>query len=814
MFVVRARSRAPEAERRGLPEAPARRPHGRRRGRHAGTASRRPRRSAAPGAVIRVVGRFQVDSRYGAGAHRPRAAAGRRRRVRPGRPHRGAADPVRADGRGPPCARRTRCRSRTCASCSTRCSIRRSESGRLYHEAPAAKYYHQAYRHGLLEHCLSVAQGVSALAATFPGIDRDVAVTGALLHDIGKLEAYAWTGQAHRAHGRRQAARRDPARLLQGAPRDRGIEGFPAAAPRPLLHIILSHHGKLEHGSPVVPCTREATLVHFMDNLGGNLGSFDRIQKSLADGVALVGLRPRHLGLGVLRARRQRARSRLARRSQAGAQSDRDRTSQPQIAGFGSRPLASVPAYPRERHGERHREADPAAVPDLVPHGRAAARLGARDQGRTWRATREMNDEASRAASTRPRGAGVARHRAQGRQARRGLLRGRELLAAARRTSTSRRSSSRTRSWARCAWRCTCSTASSPTPSRCGWRCSSSPGASPRRCDAPEERSVAMAVTADSGGRELSQRLSKVETAIFRRKTILFDYYTIGRDAVEKRKVDPFHLLFRGGQFYLIGHSHERDDVRVFRRLAHPRQGRLLVQGRARLQPPRGLRPAGLRDPHRLAARRSGGPARIWLSDRIDWLALRHFGHAGEVTEDDGGAHLRDRVRRLAPARLLGARPGRAGAHPRARTSWSRRRRAPRLVDRAPHRHAELARRRAGAAPLSEEDDAEDRGEAADPARALRAPGHARGHADRRRPRGPQARGRRSSASASRSPTGAAPGHRRAERRELRRRQLRALRRGPGRHRSRSTPSPTATTSPARPGCCRSRPRRWWRPST
>src|SRR3712207_2341405 len=56
--------------------------------------------------------------------------------------------------------------------------------------APAAKRYHQAYRHGLLEHSLTVAQSVSAISATFPGIDRDVAVTGALLHDIGKLDAY------------------------------------------------------------------------------------------------------------------------------------------------------------------------------------------------------------------------------------------------------------------------------------------------------------------------------------------------------------------------------------------------------------------------------------------------------------------------------------------------------------------------------------------------------------------------------------------------------------------------------------------------
>jgi 3'-5' exoribonuclease len=161
-----------------------------------------------------------------------------------------------------------------------------STTGRAYHSAPAAKYYHQAYRHGLLEHCLSVAQGVSAMASTFPGIDRDVAVTGGLLHDIGKVQAYA------SVHGAIELT--DAGKLLGEIPLGyylvrRAIDdvgGFPAADAQALLHIILSHHGKLEHGSPVVPCTREATLVHFVDNLGGNLGSFDRIEKSLADGAS------------------------------------------------------------------------------------------------------------------------------------------------------------------------------------------------------------------------------------------------------------------------------------------------------------------------------------------------------------------------------------------------------------------------------------------------------------------------------------------------------------------------------------------------
>jgi proteasome accessory factor BC len=159
----------------------------------------------------------------------------------------------------------------------------------------------------------------------------------------------------------------------------------------------------------------------------------------------------------------------------------------------------------------------------------------------------------------------------------------------------------------------------------------------PSPLDAPEERSVAMAVTADSGGRELSQRLSKVETAIFRRKTILFEYYTIGRDAEEKRKVDPYHLLFRGGQFYLIGYSHERDDVRVFR--VSRIRGKVGYSSKAEHD---FNRPEDF-DPRVYATRTDwqlgdpGGTARIWLSNRIDWLALRHFGHAGTVTEEDDG---------------------------------------------------------------------------------------------------------------------------------------------------------------------------------
>jgi 3'-5' exoribonuclease len=154
-----------------------------------------------------------------------------------------------------------------------------------YRDAPAAKRFHQAYRHGLLEHCLTVAQSVAAVSGNFPGINRDLAVTGALLHDIGKLDAYTDDPAAidFTDDGRLQGE--IPLGYFRIRSTIERIDDFPEDLARGLCHIILSHHGKLEHGSPVVPMTREATLVHMIDHLGGQLGSFDRLEKSLASGT-------------------------------------------------------------------------------------------------------------------------------------------------------------------------------------------------------------------------------------------------------------------------------------------------------------------------------------------------------------------------------------------------------------------------------------------------------------------------------------------------------------------------------------------------
>ena len=239
------------------------------------------------GSVVRVLGRYSVDERYGA------AVTVKRMRVAAEHEYELSdlteAPPVPYEQMAAELNELIETIQRPhLRELLARLVDRTTETGAAYHTAPAAKYYHQAYRHGLLEHCLSVAQGVSVLASGpfRGGVDRDLAVTGALLHDIGKTEVYASVNGAIELTDHGKLLGEIPLGYYRIRREIEQIEAFPPAEAEGLLHIILSHHGKLEHGSPVVPCTREATLVHFVDNLGGNLGSFDRIERTLADGAS------------------------------------------------------------------------------------------------------------------------------------------------------------------------------------------------------------------------------------------------------------------------------------------------------------------------------------------------------------------------------------------------------------------------------------------------------------------------------------------------------------------------------------------------
>jgi proteasome accessory factor C len=147
----------------------------------------------------------------------------------------------------------------------------------------------------------------------------------------------------------------------------------------------------------------------------------------------------------------------------------------------------------------------------------------------------------------------------------------------------------------------------------------------------PEQNTVALGITGSAGGHEVSQRLVKIETAIFRRKTIVFDYHTMERDEVGPRRVDPYQLLYQGGQFYVVGRSHERSAIRVFRLSRIRGKVGYATKAEHDFQRPDNF------DPRAYANRidwQFGEPvdtAEVWISERIAWQIERHFGRYGEM---------------------------------------------------------------------------------------------------------------------------------------------------------------------------------------
>ncbi len=173
---------------------------------------------------------------------------------------------------------------------------------------------------------------------------------------------------------------------------------------------------------------------------------------------------------------------------------------------------------------------------------------------------------------------------------------------------------------------------------------------------APEQqRSVALGITASAGGHELSARLAKVETAIFRQKTITFDYYSMERDELGGRRVDPYHLLFQGGEFYLLGHAHERKAIRVFR-LSRIR-GKVAYATKAEhdFRRPTDFDPRGYANRAEWQLGEQRGVAEILVSERIAWQIERHFGRYGEIlaVDDEGSSGDRTFLTPYAAPRML-----------------------------------------------------------------------------------------------------------------------------------------------------------------
>jgi 3'-5' exoribonuclease len=152
----------------------------------------------------------------------------------------------------------------------------------LFRRAPAAKGFHHVYIGGLLEHTLSVVRLLDMAAGHYPGVNRDLLIAGGILHDIGKIYEFSFD---------RIVEYSDPGRLVghivMGVEmvdaKIAAIPDFPEQTAMELRHLILSHHGVLEYGSPKRPKTLEALVVHYMDDLDAKVNAFQEYIRDARD---------------------------------------------------------------------------------------------------------------------------------------------------------------------------------------------------------------------------------------------------------------------------------------------------------------------------------------------------------------------------------------------------------------------------------------------------------------------------------------------------------------------------------------------------
>ncbi|GLH67238.1 3'-5' exoribonuclease YhaM family protein [Geothrix edaphica] len=149
-------------------------------------------------------------------------------------------------------------------------------------QAPAAKSMHHAHLGGLLEHTLSVAGMAERACAHYQDLNRDLVLAGVFLHDVGKTAELSY----ERSFGYTDAGNLLGHIALEADWISRAvgkIPGFPEDLRLQILHIVLSHHGRLEFGSPVLPKTPEALLVHHLDDLDGKLEVMFRAAEDASD---------------------------------------------------------------------------------------------------------------------------------------------------------------------------------------------------------------------------------------------------------------------------------------------------------------------------------------------------------------------------------------------------------------------------------------------------------------------------------------------------------------------------------------------------
>jgi 3'-5' exoribonuclease len=151
-------------------------------------------------------------------------------------------------------------------------------------EAPAAKQLHHAFLGGLLEHVVSLLGLAEKVVPHYPILMRDLVLTGIILHDIGKIHELAWsTGFEYTLEGQLLGHIQIGSAMIE-----KTIDALPDFPPRLktlVLHMILSHHGKLEFGSPKLPMIPEALMLNFLDDMDAKMQTLaSEFQKATRQG--------------------------------------------------------------------------------------------------------------------------------------------------------------------------------------------------------------------------------------------------------------------------------------------------------------------------------------------------------------------------------------------------------------------------------------------------------------------------------------------------------------------------------------------------
>ena len=151
-----------------------------------------------------------------------------------------------------------------------------------FRKVPAAKGLHHCYIGGLLEHTLSVTRLIDRIADHYEGVNRDLLIAGSILHDIGKIYELSFDRLIdYTSEGRLIGHIVISIEMLDV--RIANIKDFPEQLAMELKHILLSHHGVLEYGSPKRPKTLEALVVHYMDDLDAKMNAFQEFMERSDD---------------------------------------------------------------------------------------------------------------------------------------------------------------------------------------------------------------------------------------------------------------------------------------------------------------------------------------------------------------------------------------------------------------------------------------------------------------------------------------------------------------------------------------------------